>query len=147
MALSASVVYETRSRGSKSMVVAVSEVIYNGALVGTNAAGLLINWDDSAATLRFEGIANDGANDSVTGSANLEEMVVDDTGAILRAVTVANVTGDQTDVNSAVYASDENTFDVSATTNTQPIGRIVRFVTATTFDVQLLTSAEYEASI
>lgn len=145
MALSAAVRYENRGRGIQSYVVENSEVIYYGALVGLDInTGRLQQWDTDSNLLKFRGIATPN-DSSVTGnSAGTVECPVDESGRILEQVTVTGVSGQQ-HVGELVYATDDNTFTLTATTNVGAIGEVVRWYSSTTCDVRLWTPAEYRA--
>ncbi len=139
----------------ESYIVQDTVTIYTGDLVGIDSTtGHLQKWADEA-SIAFVGVAvggnprngpdNDGAVTGDTSASIPPEMNVR-LGAIVRQVAVTGASA-QTDVGEEVYASDEDTFDQSATTNTQPVGRIIRFHSSTSFDVQLYTPSEYNASI
>lgn len=136
--------------GQNSYVVKNLQKIYHGALVGIEPGqGMLQNWTSASATvLRFLGVAMPKAN-SVTGNVlgiTTEAQVecpVNESGIVLEDVTVAGATQD--DVGDPVYATDENTFTMSATSNVGAVGRLVRFTSAGKGDVQLFTPAQYLA--
>lgn len=151
MALTAAVIYSMRDRNPfarNSYKVQASETIYKGALVGIETVGVttgrLVNWNSDSGDLRFKGIA-DPNTASVTGDSNgTVECPVIEGGPVLEEVSVAGASAEQ-DVGNSVYASDENTFTTSATSNVGAIGTIVRYHTGTTCDVQLYTPQEYDA--
>lgn len=157
MALTAIVRYSQRvgshTVGNASYIIKNSAVIYHGALVGIDPnSGYLQNWNDDSAAIIFAGIAIPRlvpvtlgtAPISVTGNTSASPKVeceVDEGGVILEAIAVTGAV--QTSVGKPVYASDENTFTMSATPNVGAIGLIKRFVSASNCDVQLFTPAEY----
>jgi hypothetical protein len=134
--------------GMNSYVVKNLSKIYHGALVGAEPGqGMLQNWTSaSAVLLRFLGLAMP-KTDSVTGvvlGVNPQiECPVNESGVILEDITVAGSTQD--DVGDPVYATDENTFSMTPTSNVGAVGRLVRFTTAGKGDVQLFTPAQYLA--
>jgi len=153
MALSAEQRYEQRDRGRNAYIVKTSEVIYPGALVGVDPnSGYLQAWDSDSAAIRFLGLAEPRlvpttlgvTPSSVTGNTAATEPPetdVNESGVILESIAVTSAA--QTSVGAPVYASDDNTFTVSATSNVGAIGRLVRFVSASDCDVELFTPAEY----
>jgi hypothetical protein len=100
-----------------------SETIYQGSLVGGNGSGYA---QPLEAGDEFWGIATRKADnsDGSAGDINVEvktkfTIVVDVTGA--SAVT---------DVNTDVYASDDDTFTLTTTSNTK-IGKVVEWISGT----------------
>jgi len=103
--------------------VIASDIIYEGAAVGENGSGYfrpLVAGDN------FAGFAVKKADNS-SGDAGDINVRVRPKGKIQLAVT--GVTG-VTDEGSTVYASDDNTFTLSSTSNSA-IGKIVRHVSST----------------
>jgi len=99
--------------------VIASDIIYEGAAVGDNGSGYarpLVAGDP------FWGFALEQVDNSA-GSAGDKRVHVRSSGRIQLAVTSAAIT----DIGEAVYASDDATFTLTATSNTH-IGRIVGFV-------------------
>lgn len=147
----------TKPRGQPSYKVANGVTIYTGALVGLNASGYLDNWDNEAGML-FKGLAiggnpginGSGANESsVTGNTSATrppEMLVDESGKILKSQTVTGVSA-QGDESDKVFASDENTFTLTPTTNVKAVATVQRWHSSTTADIKLMTPGEYEASL
>jgi hypothetical protein len=148
MALSAGVNYRIRPNGLVSVRVKTGVTIFNGALVGlhTNTAdqGLAVNWADALTTteIKFLGIAriHDQLLDKVVGDGTVE-VEVDTSGVVIQGVVVTGLNNNNL-LGALVYASDENTFTVSATTGKTPVGTVVRVVsTANTIgDVELFSS-------
>lgn len=147
-------------QGGKQIAVPITAAtrIYDGALVAIAAAGALENWSGDTATSGntsfFLGVAriteqtgvSAAAGESKVGTTALDvEAAVDISGIILKGVTVAGSSASQ--VGNRVYASDENTFTVTATPGAAAIGWVSRFVTGTTCDVHLFTPGEYRAHI
>lgn len=142
MALSADSFPETAARGVEAVIVLNAQTIYAGALVGINSAGFAANWDDTAGFV-FGGTALAQATGDTSASPNVE-IQLNTSGPIYAKVAVTGSTG-QTDVGALCYASDENTFDLSATTNVKAVGIVTRYYSGTTCDVRLFTPAEYQA--
>jgi len=147
MALSRAQRYITRGGGIKrnSYPVETSEQIYYGAIVGLDRnTGRIQNLDENSNLLDFIGVAIP-ENNSVTGiSAGTVECPVDESGLILEQVSVTGVAA-QGSVGELVYATDENTFTLTATSNRGAIGRVVRWYSGTTCDVELHTPMSYRA--
>lgn len=157
MALTAPVRYSMRQRSPEeinSYPVRNAMVIYYGALVGLDTVniglGRLVNWNDNSGMLRFCGIAiprGDRDNpQSVTGnSAGTVKCEVYEGGGTLENVTVTGLTA-LLGLGDPVYASDENTFTLTATPNVGAVGRVVRYISSTKGDVQLYSAMEYAAN-
>lgn len=168
MSLTAPVRYSNRPgvslHAQNSYKVKPSQTIYHGALVGIDPnSGYLENWTaGSAANVKFRGLAMPVAANNISGqttagavigstTAPQPECPVNEGGVILEGVTVAGAkapasggatTGKQ---GVPVYASDENTFTVTATSNVGAVGELVRCDTDGTGDVRLFTPTEYLA--
>jgi len=111
--------YELGEQNDIGMIAA--DIIYEGAAVGDNGSGFarpLVAGDP------FLGMAIHKFDNS-TGSAGDENVRVKTKGRVELAVTSLAIT----DVGKDVYASDDNTFVLSQSTNTR-IGRVVRFVSS-----------------
>jgi hypothetical protein len=168
MSLTAPVRYSNRPgvslHAQNSYKVKPGVTIYAGALVGVDPnSGYLQNWSSaSAANVRFRGIAMPVAATNVSGqttpgavigSASLSptpECPVNEGGVILEGVTVAGAKVPVFGSNSGqqsypVYATDENTFTMTATLNVGAIGELVRCDVAGIGDVRLFTPQEYLA--
>jgi len=107
--------------------VIANDIIYEGAAVGesstTGTFRPLVAGDS------FAGFATRKADNTAVGAAAGDVNVnVKQKGKIQLSVT--GVTG-VTDEGSTVYASDDNTFTLSSTSNSA-IGKIIRYVTGTT---------------
>lgn len=138
-------ILKTRTRGSNAFDVANASQIYAGMGVGTNAAGFLVPITDVTG-LKFEGVAEHDALGN-TGVSPSVTCRVDDTGPVLLGVPV---TGASTiaNVNDLVYTLTDNLLtdlQTAAATNIKAVGKIVRFNSSTSFDVQLFTAAEHLA--
>jgi hypothetical protein len=112
-------VYESQPNPTNSHPVAASAEIFKGSAVSFNAgyARKLTAGDV------FAGFAEQHINNS-SGAAGDLWVPVRKSGVIQAAITGAAVT----DINKAVYMSDENTFTTSSGGSAVLIGRIIRFV-------------------
>jgi len=111
--------YEIGERGSSPMIA--SDIIYEGAAVGDNGSGYarpLVAGDT------FLGIAERTVDNSNGASGDLNVRLIK-RGRI--EISVASVA--ITDVGKPVYASDDDTFVLTATSNTM-IGTVERFVSS-----------------
>lgn len=104
--------------------VIASDIIYAGAAVGDNASGLA---RPLQAADPFLGFADSKADNSA-GGASAINVKVRSRGAV--QIPVVGVTG-AGDISSTVYASDDDTFTLTSTSNTA-IGKIRRIVSGTT---------------
>jgi len=101
------------------MPVIAADIIYEGAAVGDNASGYarpLVAGD------AFRGFALERC-DNAAGAAAAKNVRLRRRGRIVLPVTAAAVT----DVDKPVYASDDDTFTFTASTNSY-VGRVVRWV-------------------
>lgn len=157
MSLSAAARYKI-APGQKTarFVVKPAETIYHGALVGLQIGGAddgeVVNWTDAvtAATIVFLGVAvvhaQEGtANESVTGNtAGTVVLEVDISGVTLQDVAItghANVT----DFGDLVYASDENTFTLTATAGSTPVGYAGKNTGTNRGDLHLFSAGQSRA--
>lgn len=104
--------------------IIAADIIYRGAAVGDNASGYarpLVAGDP------FWGFAEEKC-DNALGAAGDKRVRLRQQGSVELAVTGATGVGD---VGSAVYASDDATFTLTATSNTL-IGIVRRWVSSTT---------------
>lgn len=109
------------------------EKIYEGALVSVNAAGYAVNAGDDANTV-VVGIADETVDNSA-GSNGDKEIKVRRTGVF---TFVAGFSAAQADVNSLVYASDNQTVDLAANlTNDVLVGRIVEVLSTSKVRVDI----------
>lgn len=122
--------------------------IYAGSLVGIvdSSVGYLALWADSSG-MKFKGLAMRAALGN-TSASPIVEAEVNSSGPTIYGQPV---TGASTiaHVGRRVYCSTDNLADLTLTptTNVNAIGAISRFNTATSFDIQLFSAAEYEASL
>lgn len=141
MALSADKARDTRPRGRNAYVVSDTVQVYAGSLVGINqTTGYLVLWDDAANYL-FKGVAERG----VLGDTSADvppECEVNESGMILNNVSVTGASS-IANVGDEVYATDDDTLTLTPTTNTKPIGQVVRWLTSTYCDIELFTPDEY----
>lgn len=160
MALTALVRYNMRERNPlaiNSYPIRNGVKIYHGALVGISTIGVtdgrVVNWSDSSGALQFLGLAmltqqvsaGSGTSGEATGDANgTVECPVMESGPILEQISVAGASAEQ-NVGDPVYATDEDTFTLTPTSNVGAVGRVTRYHSGTTCDVQLFSSQEYRA--
>ena len=103
--------------------VIASDIIFEGAAVGDNGAGLA---RPLVAADPFLGFAKERCDNSA-GAASARNVKVFERGKIeLDVVGVASAD----DVGQTVYASDDDTFTLTSTSNTA-IGKVVRWVSGT----------------
>ena len=108
---------------TNELPVIASDIIYEGAAVGDNASGLarpLVAGDP------FFGFAQRQCDNSA-GAASAKNVVVRSRGCIVLAVTGASSAAD---VSETVYAADDDTFTLTAGSNTA-IGKVVRYISGT----------------
>lgn len=145
MALTADSFPETVARGVGSIIALNGTTIYAGALVAIDANGFATNWADTSGFVGLAGTALAQAIGDTSASPNVE-VSLNTSGPIYAKVAVTGSTG-QTDVGAKCYATDENTFNLSASTNVYAVGIVTRYYSGTTCDVRLFTPAEYVAQI
>jgi hypothetical protein len=133
-----------RGRDTQSFPIATSEVVYLGAYVQINTGGYLVNFEDTTGFENAGFVINfDEANadqTSVTGDNSIE-AAVNIGGCIISGLSITGASG-QTDVGALVYASDENTWTLTATNIAQEVGVVVRYVSNTDLDVLFFSLAE-----
>ena len=103
--------------------VAASVTIFAGAAVSRDASGDI---SPLVTTDSFAGFALQKIDNS-SGAASDEDVKVRERGCIVLSVATAD---DDDDVGSAVYASDDNTFTLTAAANLQ-IGKVRRHISGT----------------
>lgn len=109
------------------------ENIYEGALVAINAAGYAVNAGDDANAV-VVGVA-DETKDNSGGSAGDEYIKVRRSGVF---TFVAAWSAAQADVNTLVYASDNQSVDlVGTTTNDVLVGRVVEVLSSSKVRVDI----------
>lgn len=118
--------------------VIATDVIYQGAAVGENGSGYsrpLVAGDT------FQGIADSTADNS-TGLAGAVSVIVRRKGRVV--VPVVGASAITANDRPAVYASDDNTFTLTSTSNSL-IGYVSRWISGTTcvvsFDVDVVSAA------
>lgn len=140
-----------------SFPIAVGETIFDGALVavanGTAQDGFAINWTNPTATSHFfvgiariseaTGVDPDQGEAKTGDTLGREEVAVDISGVILKGITVAGASA--TSIGALVYASDENTFTITATGGNNAVGWITAHVDGTTVDVKLFSAGAFRA--
>lgn len=99
--------------------VIAGDIIYEGAAVGDNASGYA---RPLQAGDYFYGFA-EARTDNVNGAAGDQKIRVRTQGAVELPIAGLAITN----IGAAVYASDDDTFTLTATANTY-IGRVARFV-------------------
>jgi hypothetical protein len=143
MALTDIATWDSRQADRVSVPIADTEVIYKGAYVAINTAGYAVNIADTTGfeplgvVLSFDEQNTD--QETVTGDTSASVVPTVDVDIAMRVARKMSVTGAtaQTNVGELVYATDENTFTTSATSNIPAIGTIVKFHSSTVVDVLL----------
>lgn len=109
------------------------ENIYEGALVAINAAGYAVNAGDDASAV-VVGVADESVDNS-GGSAGDKSIKVRRSGVF---TFVAGWSAAQADVNTLVYAVDNQTVDLAATTtNDVLVGRVVEVLSSSKVRVDI----------
>lgn len=122
-----------RQDGEVVPFLASNVSIFEGALVAVNAAGYLDNAGDDANTV-VVGVADESVDNS-GGSAGDKEVKVRRTGVY---TFVAGWSAAQTDVNTLVYASDNQTVNLAANlTNDVLVGRVVEVLSSSKVRVDI----------
>ena len=142
MALTQDKSRNSRPRGRNAYVVNDTVQIYTGALVGIDTdTGYLELWADNADYL-FKGVAERNVLGDLVVATVPPEAEVNEQGLILVNVSVTGVTA-IANVGDDVYATDDDTLTLTPTSNTKPVGHIVRWNSTTFCDVELVTPGEY----
>jgi len=142
MALSADHFYETSDPQVIAFPLTNGVTVYAGALVGVDdSTGYAVEWADTANYI-FAGVALRQAVGD-TSASPVVDVDVNCGGMLLKKIAVTGVSA-ITNVGDKVYATDDNTFTTSATSNVQEIGIITRWYSSTTCDVQLYSLAQYQ---
>lgn len=152
--LAADSIIETRpSAGRDSFPIADGIILFAGTLVQLSS-GFLDHWDDAGAGSTFMGVllggddrAGDGTIIGETSDALPPEGHVDTSGVVLMHLDSIDGTPTQAKVGDLVFAATSNTddLDLQASGNTDPIGWLIRFRSATDCDVRLFTPSEFLA--
>lgn len=150
--VAADTIIETSPRaGRLSFPIADTIVLYAGTLVQLSA-GYLDHWDDAGAGSTFMGIligGKDRVGDGVLTGQTADDPdprgFVDTSGVTLMHLASINGTPTQAKVGDLIYCGTSNTddMDLQSSGNTNPIGWLKEFRTATDCDVQLFTPAEF----
>lgn len=147
---------KTAPRGRGSYIVTNAATVYPQGGVGVTTAGRLSPWADTAGLL-WKGVCMGGTTRNTSANAGGKvlgdtsasppyEADVDETGRRLLGVPVAGATA-QANVDDLVFCATDNLYtdlSLTATVNVGPIGRIRRFNSATSFDVEMFTPHEYQ---
>lgn len=108
----------------QSIAVEASEVIYDGALVGSNGSGYA---QALAAGDVFLGINVDGQVDNSSGAAGDKDVLVRTEASIQKSVTgVASIE----DIGKLVYATDDSTFTIVPPASGSIVGRVGGYVSS-----------------
>lgn len=113
---------------TNELPVIASDIIYEGAAVGDNGSGLA---RPLAAADPFFGFALRQCDNSA-GAASAKNVVLRSRGCVVLPVTGATSAAD---VSETVYASDDDTFTLTSTSNTA-IGKVSRWISGTTCEVE-----------
>lgn len=149
MALSAPAYYSMRDHNPlnrNSYPVRNGQTIYKGALVGISTVGVtdgrLVEWSSGSGALDFIGIADPASDTAVGNSAGTVECPVIQGPVTLDDVAVTGLNSAD-DVSDAVYASDDNTFTLTPTSNVGSIGWVSRYNSSGRGSVTLFSPNEY----
>ncbi len=150
--VAAHTILKSRPRaGRDAFPITNAVTLYAGTLVQLSA-GFLDHWDDAGAGSTFMGVLQGGKDrgrDGIiignTADTPDPEAYVDTSGAVLMHLASIDGTPTQAKVGDLVYGATSNVadLDLQASGNTNPIGWMIRFRTATDCDVQLFTPAEF----
>jgi hypothetical protein len=113
---------------TNELPVIASDIIYEGAAVGDNASGLS---RPLAAGDPFLGFAQRQCDNSA-GAASAKAVVVRSKGCVVLPVVGASSAAD---VSETVYASDDDTFTLTAGSNSA-IGKVSRWISGTSCEVE-----------
>lgn len=120
--------------GSFAYKVRAATKIFEGGMVGVDAAGNLVPVNTAAAlAVAFVGMASRTYDNSANGSASADKVE-----AMRGTYQITVPAATSANINAAVYATDDNTFTLTASTNLQ-VGTIAGFDGAQTY-VKLLGS-------
>lgn len=135
--------YKTRDRGRQRYLLKNAVQVYRGSLIIFKpATGYADKLTDASGHV-FKGLAVKAALGD-TGATPVAEVIVDETGVVLEQVTVTGASA-ITDPHAKVYATDDQTLTLTPTTYLRAVGRVVKWYSSTTCDVQLFTPEEYAA--
>jgi hypothetical protein len=140
MALSAAVELRKRSDVTQSFIITNTAVVYVGGFCSIDSVGCVARAADTSSfvpvgfCIGFEDATAEGSKTGDTSASIPPEAIIDIGGGIVSGLAVTGASA-QTDVRDLVYATSDNVFTTSATSNVPAVGMIVRFNTATSFDV------------
>ncbi len=136
MALSADTVRTFEIGDINTLVVSASVIIYQGAFVfALKSNGTAVVASPAISTHVFAGIA-------IFGQTAGNKVDVKHRGFVEMPVTGAN----NGSVGAIVYASDDNTLTLTASTNV-PVGYVHRYVSGTTCIVEFRSTAERDTAV
>ena len=146
----AKTIHKTRVSGHNAYILADGVVFYEGQFVQLES-GYLNHWDEAGTFLGILTGGKDRAGDGVlTGEISDTPPVegyVDESGTVLMHVTIGG-TPTQAKVGDLVFCADSDPANMTFTDTTNPpVGRCVRYRSATDQDVQLFTPGEFAAGI
>lgn len=117
----------------QDLPVIAADIIYEGAAVGENGSGY---FRPLVAADPFAGFAQSTVDNSA-GAAGEKNVRVRTRGRVILSVTGVTAV---TDEGATVYASDDDTFTLTSTSNTA-IGKVVRYISGTTVEVYFEASS------
>lgn len=119
--------------GAEQLYPAAVDIIYKGALVSINAAGFAAPASDTAAET-IAGIALETVDNSGGSAGDKNVLVI--SGVTASMLTAADLA--QTSVGVQAMVLTDNEVSIAATTvNDVPVGRIVKYTSATEVDVYI----------
>lgn len=129
-------------RGRNVYDLASAQQVWAGGLVGLNAAGFLIDWDNAAAT-QFVGVC---AENAFEGPTTQDVAPIHDGGGILKHIPVASAV--QSSVGLEIFCTTDNVLTdcvLAAGAVSRGFGRIIRFRSNTNCDIEIYSAAEWSA--
>ena len=129
-------------RGRNVYDLASAQQVWAGGLVGLNAAGFLIDWDNAAAT-QFVGVC---AENALEGPTTQDVAPIHDGGGILKHIPVASAV--QGSVGLEIFCTTDNVLTdcvLAAGAVSRGFGRIIRFRSNTDCDIEIYSAAEWSA--
>jgi len=146
MALSAPVELRKRTAVTQSFIITNSATLYVGGYVALDTSGTLAVVADTTSfepvglVVGFEDAAADGSETGDTGASIPPEAIVDIGGGIVSGLAVTGASA-QDDVGKLVYATSDDVYTLTPTSNISAVGQIVRFNTTTSFDINFFDSS------
>lgn len=147
MALSAAVELRKRENITQPFIITNSAVLYVGGYACLDSSGTLAVMADVTGNepqgfvVGFEDSTAQGSDTGDTGASIPPEAIVDIGGGIVQGLAVTGASA-QSDVRDLVFATSDNVFTTTANSGTPAVGQIVRFNTATSFDINFFSSSE-----